>query len=83
MTELVEHITVNPVQYGGRPCIRRMQIRVVDMLDLLTAGLSQQQILEGLPGLEERLPDLEVEDICRPEVHQPSTQSSHSHSAKI
>jgi len=56
MTELVERITVNPEQCGGRPCIRGMRIRVVDVLDLLAAGLSQQQVLEELP-------DLEVEDI--------------------
>jgi uncharacterized protein (DUF433 family) len=56
MTELVERITVNPEQCGGRPCIRGMRIRVVDVLDLLAAGLSQQQVLEELP-------DLEAEDI--------------------
>jgi uncharacterized protein (DUF433 family) len=56
MPELVERITVNPEQCGGRPCIRGMRIRVVDVLDLLAAGLSQQQVLEELP-------DLEAEDI--------------------
>ncbi len=52
MAELVERITVNPEQCGGRPCIRGMRIRVVDVLDLLAAGLSQQQVLEELPVLE-------------------------------
>ncbi|NGZ09861.1 MAG: DUF433 domain-containing protein [Nitrospira sp. LK70] len=56
MAELVERITVNPEQCGGRPCIRGMRIRVVDVLDLLAAGLSQQQVLEELP-------DLEAEDV--------------------
>ncbi len=56
MAELVERITVNPEQCGGRPCIRGMRIRVVDVLDFLAAGLSQQQVLEELP-------DLEAEDI--------------------
>lgn len=56
MGELVERITVNPEQCGGRPCIRGMRIRVIDVLDLLAAGLSQQQVLEELP-------DLEAEDI--------------------
>lgn len=56
MAELVERITVNPEQCGGRPCIRGMRIRVVDVLDLLAAGLSQQQVFEELP-------DLEAEDI--------------------
>ncbi|MBX3318904.1 MAG: DUF433 domain-containing protein [Nitrospira sp.] len=41
MAELVERITVNPAQCGGRPCIRGMRIRVSDVLDLLATGLSQ------------------------------------------
>ena len=45
-------ITVNPRQCGGRPCVRGLRIRVVDVLDLLAAGLSPQQVLEELPDLE-------------------------------
>ncbi|MEK6282318.1 MAG: DUF433 domain-containing protein [Acidobacteriota bacterium] len=52
MTELLERITVNPEQCGGRPCIRGMRIRVVDILDLFAAGLNAEQILEELPDLE-------------------------------
>jgi uncharacterized protein (DUF433 family) len=52
MTDLLERITVNPEQCGGRPCIRGMRIRVVDILDLFAAGLSAEQILEELPDLE-------------------------------
>jgi uncharacterized protein (DUF433 family) len=48
-----KRITVNPDQCGGRPCIRGMRIRVIDILDLLASGLSQEQILEELPDLEE------------------------------
>lgn len=51
MAELADRITVNPEQCGGRPCIRGMRIRVIDVLDLLTAGLTQQQVLEELPDL--------------------------------
>lgn len=47
-----ERITTNPKQCGGRPCIRGMRIRVVDVLDLLAAGLTHDQILEELPDLE-------------------------------
>ncbi len=53
---LSERITVNPEQCGGRPCIRGMRIRVTDVLDLLAAGLSREQILDEMP-------DLEMEDI--------------------
>jgi uncharacterized protein (DUF433 family) len=57
MSNLLDRITINPEQCGGRPCIRGMRIRVVDVLDLLAAGLSTEQVLEELP-------DLEPEDIA-------------------
>ena len=49
---LLERITINPEQCGGRPCIRGMRIRVMDVLDLLAAGLTTEQVLEELPDLE-------------------------------
>lgn len=52
MTSAIERITINPDQCGGRPCIRGMRIRVIDVLDLLAAGLNAEQILEELPDLE-------------------------------
>lgn len=52
MSELLERITVNPDQCGGRPCIRGMRIRVVDILELFAAGLSADQILDEMPDLE-------------------------------
>jgi uncharacterized protein (DUF433 family) len=52
MPAIAERITVNPAQCGGRPCIRGMRIRVVDVLDLLASGLSVQQVLDELPDLE-------------------------------
>jgi uncharacterized protein (DUF433 family) len=56
MANLLERITINPEQCGGRPCIRGMRIRVIDVLDLFAAGLTSEQILEELP-------DLEIEDL--------------------
>lgn len=53
-----DRITVNPKQCGGRPCIRGMRIRVLDVLDLFAAGLSREEILEELPDLEDA--DLEA-----------------------
>lgn len=54
MTRIIaDRITVNPEQCGGRPCIRGMRIRVIDVLELLAAGLSFAEILEELPDLEE------------------------------
>ena len=52
MTDLLSRITVNPEQCGGRPCVRSMRIRVVDVLELFAAGLSSEEILEELPDLE-------------------------------
>lgn len=52
MADWRERITTNPEQCGGRPCIRGMRIRVIDVLDLLAAGLSHRDILEELPDLE-------------------------------
>lgn len=52
MSNLLDRITINPAQCGGRPCIRGMRIRVIDILDLSAAGLSAEQIVEELPDLE-------------------------------
>lgn len=54
MNETTNRITVNPEQCGGRPCIHGMRIRVVDILDLLTSGLSQKDVLVEFPDLEEQ-----------------------------
>ena len=43
--EQMDRITVNPQQCGGHPCVRGMRIRVMDVSDLLAAGLSPEQIL--------------------------------------
>ncbi len=56
MEKLLNRITVNLQQCGGKPCIRGMRIRVSDVLDLLAEGLHEEQIIEELP-------DLQTEDI--------------------
>ena len=55
--ELMERITVNPDQCGGRPCVRGMRIRVIDVLELLASGLSAEQVVEELP-------DVDLEDVA-------------------
>lgn len=52
MTDLLKRITVNPKQCGGRPCIRGMRIRLIDVLELFAAGLSAEEILDEMPNLE-------------------------------
>ena len=51
MTYLSDRITVDPEQCGGRPCVRGMRIRVTDVLDLYSSGLTASQILEEMPDL--------------------------------
>ncbi|HMV50233.1 MAG TPA: DUF433 domain-containing protein [Blastocatellia bacterium] len=48
----LDRITFNPNQCGGRPCIRGMRIRVSDVLGMMAAGASEQEILEDFPYLE-------------------------------
>jgi len=52
VTELADRITVDPEQCGGRPCVRGMRIRVTDVLELLAAGLTAEQILDEMPDLQ-------------------------------
>lgn len=50
--ELLQRITIRPEQCGGRPCIRGMRMRVIDVLELLAAGESHAEILSDYPYLE-------------------------------
>jgi len=51
MSEM-HRITVDPNRCGGRPCLRGLRIRVKDVLDLLAAGASREEILADFPLLE-------------------------------
>jgi uncharacterized protein (DUF433 family) len=50
--ELFSRITIEPGKCGGRPCIRGYRIRVSDILDLLAAGASREEILADYDFLE-------------------------------
>ncbi|MFU2486079.1 DUF433 domain-containing protein [Thauera sp. WH-1] len=52
-SELHKRITISADQCGGRPCVRGLRIRVSDVLALLGAGASVEEILEDYPLLEE------------------------------
>ena len=52
MNPLLARITIRPEQCHGRPCIRGMRIRVSDILDMLAAGTSEDEILSDFPDLE-------------------------------
>ncbi len=48
----LNRITVEPGKCGGRPCIRGLRTRVTDVLELLAAGASFEEILADYPYLE-------------------------------
>jgi uncharacterized protein (DUF433 family) len=50
--ERLNRITVEPGKCGGRPCIRGLRLRVSDVLQLLGAGASFEEILADYPFLE-------------------------------
>ena len=52
MSDLLSRITINPAQCFGKPCIRGMRMRVVDILEMLAGGTSTEEILQDFPDLE-------------------------------
>ena len=52
MSARLERITVDPLVFGGRPCIRGLRIRVKDILDMLAEGVEPATILADFPYLE-------------------------------
>jgi uncharacterized protein (DUF433 family) len=48
-----DRITFDPDKCGGKPCIRGMRIRVLDVLELLAEGMTHAEIIQQLPDLEE------------------------------
>lgn len=56
MENAFERITLNPEVCQGKPTIRNMRFTVAQLLELLAAGMTQEEILEDYPYLE-------VEDI--------------------
>ena len=51
-SDLLKRITVEPGKCGGRPCIRGMRMRVTDILQLLSADATYEEILADYPDLE-------------------------------
>jgi uncharacterized protein (DUF433 family) len=51
-SSLLERITIDPDVRFGKPCIRGHRITVHEILEWLSSGASQEQILAGCPQLE-------------------------------
>ncbi len=49
---LLNRITQTPGQWGGRPGIRGMRIRVTDILERLAENVRIDEFLEDFPDLE-------------------------------
>lgn len=45
-------ITVEPGKRGGKPCVSGLRITVYDVLKLLAAGQTHEQILNDFPELK-------------------------------
>jgi uncharacterized protein (DUF433 family) len=50
--QLLHRITIEPGKCGGKPCIRGKRMRVTDVLELLGAGASYEEVLRDYPFLE-------------------------------
>ena len=51
-SSLLDRITTDPDVRFGKPCIRGHRITVQELLEWLSSGASQQQILGDYPQLE-------------------------------
>ena len=56
MDLITQRITINPQVCFGKPTVRNLRYPVEMLLDLLSAGMTTDEILEDYP-------DLEIEDI--------------------
>ena len=57
---LLKRITSNPGIFGGQPIIRNMRMQAEVLLDYLSSGWTEKELLQDFPGLE--LEDIEA---CR------------------
>lgn len=52
MDKLLNRITINSEICHGKPTIRNMRYPVEMILDLLSAGMTHQEIIEDYPAIE-------------------------------
>jgi uncharacterized protein (DUF433 family) len=52
MPDLLSRITVDPAICHGKPCVRGLRYPVEVLLDLLSSGMTEDEILEDYPDLE-------------------------------
>jgi uncharacterized protein (DUF433 family) len=52
MNELREHIVLDPEIRFGKPCIKGTRITVGDILQWLSGGMTEQEIINDYPELQ-------------------------------
>jgi len=52
MNELRTHIVIDPEVRFGKPCIKGTRITVGDILQWLSCGMTEQEIIEDYPELQ-------------------------------
>ena len=52
MDPLLQRISIDPLVCGGKPCIRGTRIWVSLILDMLSAGTEEQELLAEYPSLK-------------------------------
>ena len=53
MNKLFTYISINPAIRFGKPCIAGTRIAIVDILQWLASGMTNEEILEDYPSLKE------------------------------
>jgi uncharacterized protein (DUF433 family) len=53
MENFVSYISINPDIRFGKPCIKGTRITVTDILQWLSSGMTQEEILEDYPSLQD------------------------------
>lgn len=53
MNDIVKYISIDPDVRFGKPCIKGTRIAIADILQWLASGMTNQEILEDYPLLEE------------------------------
>jgi uncharacterized protein (DUF433 family) len=53
MEKMISRITLNPLVCNGKPTIRNMRFTVAQLLELLAAGMTKEEILNDYTYLNE------------------------------
>lgn len=51
MADYRGRITIEPGKRSGKPCIRGLRITVADVLEYLSSGMTEEEVLRDFPEL--------------------------------